>query len=146
MAEPTNRPGPLLDRRLGHLAVVWLGGSLGTAARFGIGRASRPVAGLPWSTLIINIVGAFLLGLLLGRLARGGDVGPRRVVRLLLGTGLLGGFTTYSTLAVDTTALFGAGRPGGATAYALVTVVLGGLAAAGGLALGGVGRRTERTS
>jgi len=57
---------------------------------------------VPWATLVTNLVGAFVLATLLEVLVHAGpDEGIRRAVRLCLGTGLLGGFTTYSTLAVE---------------------------------------------
>jgi CrcB protein len=77
----------------------------------------------------INVVGAFLLGLLLAALTRRGpDEGARLRVRLLLGTGVLGGFTTYSALATDTTVLLTGGAVGPALLYALGTVLIGALA------------------
>lgn len=97
---------------------------------------SIPDAGhLPWAILVANLAGAFLLGLLYEALARGrtGHIaGPG--LRLLLGTGFCGGFTTYSTLAVGTLALAGAGAGplapglGWAAGYAVGTVLAGALA------------------
>ena len=84
----------------------------------------------PWATFGINLSGAFMLGILLQTLALGGpDTGWRRAARLGLGTGVLGGFTTYSTFAVETI------RSPAAIAitYAVATVLLGGLAAAAGM-------------
>ena len=125
-------------QRIGHLLAVWLGGCLGTASRFVINRAVPQPGHLPLATLLINVVGALLLGLLLARLAAlGPDRGRRRVVRLAVGTGFFGGFTTYSALAVDTVAVSVSGRPGWGIAYALVTVLLGVAAAGLGLAAGG---------
>jgi CrcB protein len=90
----------------------------------------------------VNLSGAFLLGMLLEHLARTGpDDGRLRDVRLLVGTGLLGGYTTYSTLALDTVRLATAGSPGTAVASALVTLVLGVVAAAAGMATGARLRR-----
>ena len=90
----------------------------------------------------MNLTGAFALGLLLEHLARRGpDDGRRREVRLYAGTGLLGGYTTYSTLALDTVLLADTGQAAVALLYAGSGVVLGVAAAAAGLA---VGRRTDR--
>lgn len=109
-----------------NLAVVFVGGTLGTAAREGLGLALPTASGVPWAVLTANLVGAFALGLLLEALAdRGGDHGIRRTLRLLLGTGFLGGFTTYSALAAGTAQLFGAGDGWLAASYALGTVVVG---------------------
>ena len=80
--------------------------------------------------------GAFVLGALLEFLALAGpDDGWRRTVRVFAGTGLCGAFTTYSTFALETTQLGDHGAPGVAIAYAVVSVVLGLLAAGGGIAL-----------
>jgi CrcB protein len=86
--------------------------------------------GWPWATFAINVTGAFLLGLLLETLARRGpDAGARQLLRLGLGTGVMGGYTTYSTFAVETVRLLGAGAVLSGLGYALGTVLLG-LAAA----------------
>ena len=106
--------------------MVSIGGMIGAAARYAAGLAWPTVAGnFPWTTFAINVVGAFALGWLLAGLSRGPDQGMRRVVRLFVGTGILGGFTTYSALAADTAQLFGAGDGWLAAAYALGTVVVG---------------------
>jgi len=85
------------------------------------------------ATLGINVVGAFLLGALLERLGHPG-LDPNRVqhLRLLLGTGGLGGFTTYSALATDTASLLAA-HPGRAVGYALATVLIGAAASVAGI-------------
>lgn len=129
------------------VAVVFVGGTVGTAARQLLALAVPPVAGVAVATVGINVLGAFLLGLLLGTLARGGpDVGRRRDLRLLLGTGMLGGFTTYSALATDTGLLLADNRPGTALLYALGTLIEGAGAAGAGLATGGRARRRPRPS
>lgn len=86
------------------LAVVFAGGACGTAIRSLLEDAfARPTPSWPWTTFGINVIGAFVLGLLLEALVRSGaDTGRRRLVRLGMGTGVLGGFTTYSTFAVET--------------------------------------------
>lgn len=140
--------GSLLSRVPVHLhpwflAVVWVGGTTGTGTRYLISEAVPRAFRVPVAIVVINLVGAFLLGLLLELLARRGkDAGRRRLLRLLLGTGFLGGFTTYSALAVDTATLFRAGLAGHAVAYALLTVVVGGLASLSGIALGRALHRT----
>ncbi|GAA2723871.1 fluoride efflux transporter FluC [Cellulomonas aerilata] len=127
------------------VAVVAAGGALGTAARYAVSSLA-PDDTWPWGTWSVNVVGALGLGVLLGWLAlRGPDEGRRREVRLLVGTGFLGGFTTYSALAVETQGLLAAGRDGTALAYALSTAVLGLAASLGGLRIGATGaRRLER--
>ena len=85
------------------------------------------------ATLGINVVGALLLGALLELLAdRSIDAGWSRRIRLALGTGVLGGFTTYSALATDTATL-AANHPGRAIGYALGTVVIGAAASIVGI-------------
>jgi fluoride exporter len=119
------------------LLVVLVGGAVGTAAREGLSLAIPVVGGLPLAILVINLVGAFVLGLLLETLVRNGpDVGRRRLTRLGLGTGFCGGFTTYSTLAVGTAALLREGSGGLAIGYALGSVVLGAVAAWAGVVAG----------
>ncbi|MDQ1531856.1 MAG: fluoride exporter [Microbacteriaceae bacterium] len=123
-----------LDPRL--LGLVFLGGTVGTALRAAVGLVVPPIAGVPWATVAINALGAFALGLLLAALVRHPDHGRGPTLRLLLGTGLLGGFTTYSALAVDTAGLLGQGRVLEGVAYGLGTLVAGLLGAWSGLLLG----------
>lgn len=123
----TSRVGP---RTVGLVA---LGGAGGTSARYLLTEL-LPTPGFPFVTLLINVVGALLLGALVGLLGRLAVTRPVASdgLRLLLGTGLLGGFTTYSALAVDTVA---AETVAMSLLYSGATLVLG-LAAAGlGLAV-----------
>ncbi|APX32915.1 hypothetical protein BH708_09530 [Brachybacterium sp. P6-10-X1] len=129
------RPRPA-HRRPGLLALVALGGAAGTACRAGLDTEIPDVGGVSSTILLINVLGAFLLGLLLDSLARRGpDQGRRQRMRLLLGTGFLGGFTTYSTLATHTALLMGSGSPAAGVAYGLMTVLGGGLATWAGIAV-----------
>ena len=103
--------------------------------------------GVAWVIVGINVLGALLLGLLLEALARSGpDRGRRRLLRLGLGTGVLGGFTTYSTSAVATPGLLGAGRPLLALAHVAATLLLGAAASLAGIMAGAAltRRRGER--
>ena len=135
------RPLHLRGRSAG---LVFVGGAVGTGARSAISDAVPNALGVPVAVLGINLLGAFLLGLLLERLVRAGaDDGPRRDLRLLVGTGVLGGFTTYSALAADTITLLSDGHAGRAVAYALGTLALGLTAAWAGLRCGGL--RTGRS-
>ena len=131
---PARRPLHLRARSIGLVA---LGGTLGTALREVLALSFPAPAGtVPWTILGINLTGSALLGLLLEVLARRGpDEGRRRDLRLLVGTGALGGFTTYSALAVDTTLLAGT-SPALAVAYGLGSVVAGLGAAALGIVVG----------
>lgn len=109
------------------LGTVFVGGACGTAIRSLLGDAfPHPAGTWPWTTFCINAIGAFVLGFLLEALVRSGeDTGGRRLARLGVGTGVLGGFTTYSTFMVETTQLSWSL----ATGYVAATVVLGALAA-----------------
>lgn len=120
--------------RLRHLGLVFLGGGAGTAAREGLSLALANGAAFPAVIWSINVLGAFLLGLLLEWLARTGQESGR-TMRLLLGTGFLGGFTTYSALATDTALLLTRGDWGTGAVYAASTVVLGAAASFLGVAL-----------
>lgn len=120
-----------------YLVLVFAGGAAGTAAREALSLAFPAVNGVPYTILAINLLGAFLLGLLLEGLARRGpDHGHRRTLRLVLGTGLMGGFTTYSALATASAQLIGDGRATAGVAYGLATVVIGAAATVAGIAAG----------
>lgn len=102
------------------MSVVFLGGCVGTASRYGITLVIAPLKdGWPLATFLVNMAGAFLLGLLLEALVRRGkDEGKRRLARLGVGTGFIGAFTTYSALAVETDLLLRNGHFGVACMYA----------------------------
>ncbi len=106
---------------------VFLGGCGGTLARYGVSeRIPETIAIWPVATFLINITGAFMLGFLLEALARRGkDKGKLRIIRLGVGTGFIGAFTTYSALAVETDLLVRADYLGVAIAYAFASVVVG---------------------
>nr|WP_314844662.1 CrcB family protein [uncultured Microbacterium sp.] len=114
---------------LRSVLLVCAGGILGTAARLGLSLVIPDADGLPLATLIANVVGALLIGILTAR------VPATSPLRLLLGTGALGGFTTYSALAVGSVTLW-ADTPLLAIGYALGSVALGIAAAAAGLRIG----------
>jgi CrcB protein len=136
MIDPDALPRPV-HLRWQYLALVFAGGTVGTALRELLAITVPPVAGVAVVIVGINIVGAFLLGLLLETLMRRGpDEGRRRHLRLLLGTGVLGGFTTYSALATDTALLLADDRLGTALLYALGSVIAGALASWVGIGAG----------
>lgn len=119
------------------VTLVVLGGALGTLSRFGVNE-SLPNDGLfPLATFIVNIVGSFALGVLLALVLTRRDDS----LRLLLGTGYLGGFTTYSALAVETDTLLRADHVGLAVVYAVGTVIAGLAAALAGVAVGSKARQ-----
>lgn len=126
---------------------MFAGGALGTALRYAVEEAwVHGDTGWPVATFVVNVVGAFVLGLLLEMLMRRGpDTGRRRSIRLLLGTGFCGAFTTYSTFALETVRLAENGAVATGVAYAAVSVVAGAVAAFAGIAVGGaVGSRARR--
>lgn len=141
------RPRPPY-RQWRSLGLVAAGGTIGTALREAIALVVPDLEVFPVATFTINLLGAFALGLILELLARSGpDEGRPRGIRLLIGTGVLGGFTTYSALATATATLGVHGLLWWAMAYALGTVVLGAAMSVAGIALGHLGtRRGERRS
>lgn len=140
----TSPSGRGLHFRGSAIALVFLGGSLGTAARDGVSLAVAPVARIPVAILLVNLVGAFVLGLLLESLARRGPVhGRRRALRLFAGTGFCGGFTTYSALAFDSALLLDDGHPLQGLGYPLLTVIIGALATCLGILVAARAHRPE---
>ena len=122
---------PVDLRTLGYVVV---GGALGVLARAVLLAPVDDAALLPWATLAVNAVGSFLLGVVVGVL------GERRArLRAFLGTGILGGFTTYSAFAVETTLWLG--TPWLAAGLAAASVTAGVIGAVAGL---GVGRLVGR--
>lgn len=107
-------------------AVVFAGGCLGTLARYSLVLALPVSGGWPFATFIANLLGAFVLGALLEGLMRyGNDEGMARLVRLGLGTGFIGAFTTYSSFAVETILFIQGHHPSLAIAYAAASIVGG---------------------
>ena len=104
--------------------LVALGGAAGTALRHGANLATVATLGASWpyGTFFVNVLGSFALGVVMealgGRTLAGVDL------RLVLGTGLLGGFTTYSSFNLETIRLWEQGAQGRASAYVIATVVL----------------------
>ena len=141
-AMPVLPPERALHVRPSMLVVVAAGGTAGTAAREALSLLIPQVGGLPLAILLINLAGAFVLGVLLEALLRlGPDTGRRRLTRLGAGTGFCGGFTTYSTLAVGAAGLLRNGTPGLALGYAVGSVLLGAVASWLGIVLGARGGR-----
>lgn len=109
-------------------------GGAGAIVRFVVDGLLRDRIGarLPWGTAIINVSGSFLLGLLTGLAAHGLPA----AALLVLGTGLLGGYTTFSTASVETVRLIGQRRYAASLAYGLGVLILSVAAGALGLRLG----------
>ncbi|MBP1240272.1 CrcB protein [Frigoribacterium sp. PvP120] len=126
---------------VGAGARFWVDGAVGDALAArrsrrggaGAGAGAGAPSPYPWGTAVINVSGSLLLGLLTA-LALGAVVSP--TWRAVLGTGLLGGYTTFSTASVDTVRLLAAGRRGAGAASALGLLVAGVAAAGLGLWLG----------
>ena len=124
---------------------VFVGGVAGTAARAGLDEVAKasPVRGLflSWSTLTVNVVGAFLLGALsawvVGRLARGvGDPVSLKTWKLLIGTGFAGAFTTYGTYIVASVGYASLNGIVEAVSQSLGLLTLGGACAWSGIRVG----------
>ena len=117
---PHHGPGPL--------AAIAVGGALGTLARYGVDRAVVPAPlGFPWATWTVNVAGSFVLGAVVTLVV---ERWPRdRYLRPLVAVGFCGGFTTFSTLAVEIAQRVQHGRGLLAAVYLVVTL-LAGLAAA----------------
>ena len=109
---------------------VAVGGTLGVLMRWGLTRLTLHTEALIWTTVAINVVGSFLLGLLVAENWFGRDL------REGLGVGFLGGFTTFSTFSVQAVLEVEGGRPETALLYVLASVVGGIAAAFAGYALG----------
>jgi CrcB protein len=111
---------------------VALGGALGASARYGVNLGAARLFGpaFPWATLAVNVVGSFLMGLLVAALGRDSAWAP------LLMTGVLGGFTTFSAFSLDAVALWHKGQGAVAAAYVAASVLLSLAALMAGLFMG----------
>ncbi len=117
-------PSPLVASL--HVA---LGGAIGSVLRYQLGRGMtywlgpQAVSAFPWATLAVNLIGSLAMGLLAGWLARHGEGGEP--LRLLVGVGLLGGFTTFSAFSLEMMMLVERGQAAQAFLYAAVSVLAG---------------------
>ncbi|KUJ70528.1 hypothetical protein ACZ90_03710 [Streptomyces albus subsp. albus] len=104
------------------VGVVSVGGGLGAAARYGASLLwPTPAGAFPWTTLSVNVVGCAVIGVFMVVIS---DVwAAHRLVRPFFGTGVLGGFTTFSTYAVDIRRLGTGGHLGSALAYLVLTLL-----------------------
>jgi len=123
-------------RDLDVLGVIAVGGALGSLARYGLERAvpHDDPAAFAWATFVTNVLGCLLIGLLMWFVLE--VWGARRYARPFLGIGFLGGFTTFSTYAVEAQGMARADAWGTAAVYVVASVVLGLLAVRAGFWLG----------
>ncbi len=123
-----------------NLALVAIGGAIGSVARWAvavwIGTRWGTDLPWPWPTFSVNIVGSLLIGFISGLIAVGTLGGSAPTVRLFFVVGIMGGFTTFSSLSLDLLTQVDAGKTWTALAYAAVSIGLGLAACALGATLG----------
>jgi len=119
-----------------HAFLVMIGGAIGALLRYEVGRQAlqRLDPGFPWGTLIVNLAGGLLMGVLAGYMFT--RTPPNQALWMFVGVGLLGGFTTFSAFSFDLFAMLQQGRTMVAAVYATASVIgaLGLLFAGYGLA------------
>jgi fluoride exporter len=115
--------------------IVFIGGGLGSALRHGVNLVSARLLGtaFPYHTLIINVTGSLVMGLIAGYFAFKGDASQHW--RLFLTTGILGGYTTFSAFSLDAALLYERGTPGLAALYVFASVILSIIGLFAGLAV-----------
>ncbi|MBV9594829.1 MAG: CrcB family protein [Actinobacteria bacterium] len=119
------------------VAATSVGGVLGSVARYGLAvGVPHGTSAFPWSTLIINVSGCLLIGALMMVLSELTE-SPHRLIRPFAGVGILGGYTTYSTFALDVRQLLAADRVATVAIYLTATVIGGAVAVWVGWALTG---------
>lgn len=106
-----------------NLLLVFVGAGIGGVARYGVGAASlRFGSDFPYGTMAINIAGSVLMGLFIGWFAARGGGQP---LRLFIATGVLGGFTTFSSYSLEAVMLLERGQTAAAAFYVVGSVALG---------------------
>ena len=117
--------------------LVFLGAGIGGALRHGVNVGCARMCGtaFPWGTLTVNVIGSFVMGIVVAWLAFRAGEGWSQPVRLFLTTGILGGFTTFSAFSLDAVMLWGRGQLGLAVAYVAASVILSIAGLLAGLAL-----------
>lgn len=134
---------------LQSVAAVFAGGVLGSLIRISLSALQAKDASWPWMTMLINLTGAFILGCLLEFLGvTGEDVGARRLWRLGLGTGVIGGYTTYSTFILESDTRLTGHAVALALAYLVLSVAAGLICAGLGIGAGATigARRNARVA
>ncbi len=121
---------------MSNILLVAIGGAIGSVGRYCVGLWATRLAGpnFPWGTLTVNVVGAFAIGLLVEMVARRFDASNE--MRAFIVTGILGGFTTWSSFTLDTMVLFERGEVGLSALYLLASLLVSFAAIFAGLALG----------
>jgi fluoride exporter len=105
------------------LILVMSGGALGAALRYGLARALPVTAGgWPWPTFAANVLGGLAMGVLAAWVLRGDNSAEN--LRLFVGVGVLGGFTTFSAFSLEMAQMIERGQIGMAATYALASVLL----------------------
>ncbi|MCW2396369.1 MULTISPECIES: fluoride efflux transporter CrcB [unclassified Sphingobium] len=117
-----------------NTVLVMIGGAIGAALRYQLGRASLGIMGpgYPWGTLAANVLGGLAMGLVAGWLAARYQGQQGEQIRLLVAVGVLGGFTTFSAFSLETMLMIERGEALNALGYVLLSVA----ASIGALALG----------
>lgn len=117
---------------------IGLAGALGSMSRYGVGvwlsRSLSDKTSFPVGTLAVNIIGSLLIGLVVALFASRGELDSR--TRIVVTVGFMGGFTTYSSFALETVGLWEGRSIGSAGLYVFFTLVGGGLACVAGLVIG----------
>ena len=110
---------------MNKLLLIFAGGGLGSVARYLVGTLTFKLLGpgLPYGTLAVNVIGGFVMGGLVGFLAHRGGADQERW-RLLIAVGVLGGFTTFSSVSLETARMIETKQYGMAASYAVGSVVL----------------------
>ena len=118
-----------------NLALIASGAAVGACLRYMVGLLMARLLGLgfPWGTLAVNVIGSFAMGLVAAALVRAELSDAQHPVRLLIATGLLGGFTTFSAFSLEIVQLWDRGAFGLAVGYVAASLVFGIAALVAGL-------------
>lgn len=133
------RPGP----QMAMMIAIGIGGVIGALSRYVLEQTFPPQAGhIPWVVFVINVTGSALLGLLLVILVE--QFSRARLARLVMGTGIIGAYTTFSTFMVGAVDVARSGHVATAAVYVVLSIACGLGAVAGGIAIGRFAIRLER--
>jgi CrcB protein len=109
---------------VGRFLLICFGGAVGTGARYLLSEWAATALGtaFPWGTFLVNSIGSFLLAIIVYAAVESQAISP--TMRLALGTGVMGGFTTYSTFSLETMRYVDGGAWGLAAIYVATTVTI----------------------